>query len=163
MLIECNIVHGMEDDRMDWSSSRNGEEENCSTRLQERGSSEDTCTDWSIIFTGLWKKQDDMACRTLLAGDCAHSNSIQWRGFLVQAKTDSCRATLQRQGLLSLLQAPRCATCRTVNVGHCAVRHAAQSKMLLHLLWFSFRVFERTYVMMTATSDVTSLRRSMVH
>ena len=56
-----NFVHEIKDGKMDGSSSRNGGEANCSAHLQERGSSEDTGTDWSIIFTWLWKKQDDMA------------------------------------------------------------------------------------------------------
>jgi len=40
-----NVIWFMEDDKMDGSSSRNGREANCSTHLQERGSSEDTGTD----------------------------------------------------------------------------------------------------------------------
>ena len=36
LLTECNMVHVMEDDRMDGSSSRNGEEANCSTPTGKR-------------------------------------------------------------------------------------------------------------------------------
>lgn len=119
LLTECNMVHEVEDHKMDGSSSRNGGEANCSTHLQERGSSEDRHRLKHNIHRAL--NETGHACSTLLVGSCAHSSSIQRRAFLAQAKTDSRRATLQRQGSLSLLQAPRCASgvpLAALSVGH---------------------------------------------
>ena len=132
---------------MDGSSSRNGEEANCSTHPQERGSSEDTGIDWSITFTGLWNKQDDMACRALWAGLAHTATPYNGGDFLCRRRRTHvgqpcsgkvrCRC-YRLHGVPMVCHLPHC-ECRSL----CSAPRST-SKMLLHLLWFSFRAFERT-------------------
>jgi len=107
---------------------------------QERGSSEDTDTDWSIIVTGLW--QDDLARRTLLVG-VLRTQQLHTMVRISCAGEDNTAAARFAVAATGSTVCQWRATCRTVSVGHCAVRQAAHSKMVLHLLRFSFRVFEK--------------------